>query len=167
MRVARSAGSTPNASTVAQLVIAANASTRPSGPTSSATGSAPETIVSSTELPDRARIIPIVPPNTASSSASARLARTRRGRSAPIARQRAISRRRIDARASIRFARFAQATSRTRPTTAIRIRSGTDRLSRTRDAPRLASATIRRLASMLERYSALSVPAAVSFRMRS
>ena len=71
----------------------------------------------------------------------------------------------VAARDSIRLATFAHATSSTSATIPIRTLRGVARLSRTRETPRLASATSSRLCSTLRRNS-VSASSATSGRMR-
>ena len=115
----RSAGISPNTTPVNTATSSVKTSTRQSGLTARprSMGSGGCTRAMTPESP-AASGSAIAPPSSASSTLSVSSCRTIRDRSAPNAARSAISRRRPAARASMRFARFAHATTRTRPTAA-------------------------------------------------
>ena len=140
------AGRIPNAIPVNMEMAAVKATTRPSVPTPSRRGSASGIAASRTWVPQAASRIPHAPPASARTRLSVRICRTRRPRLAPSAVRTASSARRDDALARRRFARFAQAIRRTRPTAPARIHNGR-RLSPTIPSSRATKSGRRDLSS--------------------
>ena len=98
----------------------ANASTPPSIWISRRRGRSSGAMASRVSSAKRARSSPRAPPTSASTRLSVRSCRRRRERPAPIAVRSAISRSRVEARASRRLATLAQAISSTKATAASR-----------------------------------------------
>ncbi len=135
-RVARNAGASPNRMQVNTASAAVNASMRLSVERSRNTSPSPVLIIAtSTRLRIPASATPHSDPAQASNRLSERSWRISRPREAPSASRTAISFSRVDARASIRFARFAQAINSTRPASASRIHSGLEASSRSSESP--------------------------------
>ena len=111
-------GTSPNASAVNAEMPTANNSTPPSSRTSSIRGRLPVGSVCTKRTPAQATNRPNRQPAAASSTLSARIWRACRMRPAPSAARIAISARRLDNRASTRFATFAQTMSNRNPTAA-------------------------------------------------
>ncbi len=119
LRDERSAGTSPNSSAVPRLSSSVNATTRPSGvkSTITASGALATSRSPATRTAHAAPASPSAPPIAASTRLSINSCRTSRPRLAPNASRTEISRPRVVARASSRFATFAQAMSSTSPTT--------------------------------------------------
>ena len=167
IRPARSAGASPNTNAVRTETTNVKARTRMSGLVSIDSDRGPDAIAARAALAHRASSSPAMPPAVARSSDSASAWRTTRMRPAPIARHTAVSRRRASARASIKFATFAQAMISTSPTSPMRTMSGAESSPRNLADPVAASAITSRLSSTLFLNSGLSVPLATSSRTRS
>ena len=151
VRLAPSAGSRPNSTAVTMVAAAANASVRAFSATSIAIGPRPRDInASSRSVSQWATATPAVPPAAARSALSVRNWRTIRPRAAPIESLIAISCCLALERTIIRPARLAHATSRTTPTAAIRMRSGSENCRRSSFNPcapeSSSSVTVRRAA---------------------
>ena len=108
---ARSAGRMPKASATAIETSVANARTPPSSWIRSRRGSWPSGSAASSRSPPTATATPSRPPPAASRIDSARIGRATSQRPAPSAPRTAISRRRLDSRASSRLAMFAHTMS--------------------------------------------------------
>ncbi len=146
--VARHAGANPNRKLVIKVIAAVNASTRPSTPTEKGSGpvSTPIVMRTSSSLASGAIARPTMAARVASNRLSVSSWLMIRPRLAPIERRTAISRCRDVARASSRFAVFAQAISSSKPTIAISAKSGARNRSRNADEP-LAKGSITRCRS--------------------
>ena len=131
VRLAPSAGSSPNNTAVTIVTTAANTSVRAFGATSSTIGPRPRDIMArSRSVTQYASATPAVPPAAARSALSVRSWRTIRPRAAPSESRTAISCCLALERTINRPARLAQATSSTTATAAIRIRSGSENCRR-------------------------------------
>ena len=127
VRLAPSAGRSPNNTAVTIVTAAANTSVRAFGATSSTIGPRPRDIMArSRSVTQYASATPAAPPAAARSALSVRSWRTIRPRAAPSESRTAISCCLALERTINRPARLAQATSSTTPTAAIRIRSGSE-----------------------------------------
>ena len=124
VRVARIAGVRPKSRHAVTATAAVNAKTRQSRPRSTNSGlSLVLRKATSDRLNHCATTTPAAAPIAAMSRLSDSICRTMRRRDAPMASRTATSRSRAVARASIRFARFAQAMSSTSPVTPSRMLS--------------------------------------------
>ena len=136
-RAACHIGARLNSTPVPSVNAADNASTRGLKSASSGTGS--HDVPSRYGIPLRSQnpsSKPTAPPRLASTSPSVSIWRAMRNEPAPRASRRLTSRCRDTARASSRFARFAQAMSSTRPTNAVSTISGRLNSSRRSSTPR-------------------------------
>ena len=115
-RAARRAGRIPKSSATATEISVVKASTPPSSVNWSMRGSWLSGSARSSRSPPTATASPSAPPAAASSTASARIGRATSQRPAPSAPRTAISLRRVDNRASSRFAMLAQTMSSRKPT---------------------------------------------------
>ncbi len=147
MRVARSAGARPNRMQVRIAVPPVNPRTRQSraNPTNMRFCSVVRKAIS-TRLSAAASPAPSAAPRRASSMLSDSSCRITRDRDAPIACRTAISRSRVLARASRRFARLAHAISKTSPVVARRIHSGSWYWPRNCETPVAPEVTVSLLA---------------------
>jgi hypothetical protein len=135
------AGARPKNSAVAAATAAVNASTRPSSRASIGIGVGPPPARRrSARLPQNATRVPSAPPAAASTRLSMSSCCTRRTRLAPIAIRTLISRPREAARASSRFATFAQITSSTSATATVSVTSAAAYDRRYAEKPRDAVA---------------------------
>jgi hypothetical protein len=135
-RDACSAGTSPKSITAATETPSVKARARPPIPRSSGMATPSDANASSARFATVASNTPAAAPASASIVLSVMRSRTSRPRPAPSARRNAISLRRATARASNRFATFAQMMQSRSPTPIMIVNSGVSNVSRTLENPR-------------------------------